>query len=222
MKKTGISLKLSLTTMIVICWLVPIIIVIALAGVMFENNNRARLQQELDSSARYALHQVHLQLSDAINESKTLSYDGIVGTHDLVIHNYGPSKYMASIHAEVPANIDIMFAHETIDRIERDIQEEMGIFLVIHMDPIEVDNAVVDSSREAVIDVIAELNCGVTMHDFRMVSGEKVCNLLFDIVVPPDTSDERAKEIKHTISEEAKKKDKRYNCIIEVDIDYAG
>jgi len=78
MKKTRISLKLGLTTMIVICWLVPIIIVIALAGMLFENNNRTRLQQELDSSARYALDQVHLQLADAISDSKTMSYDGIV------------------------------------------------------------------------------------------------------------------------------------------------
>ncbi len=78
MKKTKISLKIGLTTMIVICWLVPITIVIALAGVLFEKNNRTRLQQELDSSARYALHQVHLQLADAINDSKTMSYDGIV------------------------------------------------------------------------------------------------------------------------------------------------
>ena len=78
MKKTQISLKLGLTTMIVICWLVPIVIVIALAGVLFENNNRTRLQQELDSNARYALDQVHLQLADAVSDSKTMSYDGIV------------------------------------------------------------------------------------------------------------------------------------------------
>ena len=78
MKKTKISLKLGLTTTIVICWLVPIIIVIALSGALFERNNRTRLQQELDSSATYALYQVQLQLEDAINESKTMSYDGIV------------------------------------------------------------------------------------------------------------------------------------------------
>lgn len=78
MKKTQISLKLGLTTMIVICWLVPIIIVLTLAGMLFENNNRTRMQQELDSSARYALYQVYLQLGDAINDSKTMSYDGIV------------------------------------------------------------------------------------------------------------------------------------------------
>lgn len=78
MKKTKISLKLGLTTTIVICWLVPIVIVIALSGALFEWNNRTRLQQELDSSATYALHQVQLQLEDAISESKTMSYDGIV------------------------------------------------------------------------------------------------------------------------------------------------
>ena len=78
MNRTRVSLKWGLTTMIVICWLVPIIIVIALAGVLFEKNNRTRMQQELDSSARYALSQVQMQLADAINDSKTMSYDGIV------------------------------------------------------------------------------------------------------------------------------------------------
>lgn len=78
MKQSKISLKFGLTTTIVICWLVPILIVIALGGALFERNNRTRLQQELDSSAAYALHQVQLQLEDAISESKTMSYDGIV------------------------------------------------------------------------------------------------------------------------------------------------
>ena len=78
MKHSQISLKFGLTTTIVICWLVPILIVIALDGALFERNNRTRLQQELDSSAAYALHQVQLQLEDAISESKTMSYDGIV------------------------------------------------------------------------------------------------------------------------------------------------
>ena len=78
MKQSKISLKFGLTTTIVICWLVPILIVIALGGALFERNNRTRLQQELDSSASYALHQVQLQLEDAISESKTMSYDGIV------------------------------------------------------------------------------------------------------------------------------------------------
>lgn len=151
---------------------------------------------------------------------KVLSYDGIVGTHDLVIHSYGPSRSMASIHAEVPSNIDILFAHETIDRIEREVQSEMGIFLVIHMDPIEVDNAVVDSSREAVIDVIASLGCGVTMHDFRMVSGEGQTNLIFDIVVPHSFSDREAEDIAQRIKTAVNEKNNTWQCVITVDRSY--
>ena len=148
---------------------------------------------------------------------KVLSYDGIVGTHDLVIHSYGPSRSMASIHAEVPSDIDILFAHETIDRIERDVQSEMGIFLVIHMDPIEVDNAVVDSSREAVIDVIASLDCGVTMHDFRMVSGEGQTNLIFDIVVPHSFSDREAEDIAQRIKTAVNENNPTWQCVSTVD-----
>ena len=151
---------------------------------------------------------------------KVLSYEGIVGTHDLVIHSYGPSRSMASIHAEVPSDIDILFAHETIDRIERDVQNEMGIFLVIHMDPIEVDNAVVDSSREVVIDVIAALDLGVTMHDFRMVSGEGQTNLIFDIVVPHSFSDSEADGIAEKIKTAVSEKNSTYQCVITVDRSY--
>jgi len=159
------------------------------------------------------------EICEALIE-KVLSYDGVVGPHDLVIHSYGPSRSMASIHAEVPSDIDILFAHETIDRIERDVQNEMGIFLVIHMDPIEVDNAVVDSSREIVIDAIAELNCGVTMHDFRMVSGEGQTNLIFDIVVPHSFSDREAEGIAQKIKTAVSEKNSSYQCVITVDRSY--
>lgn len=159
------------------------------------------------------------EICDALVE-KVLSYEGVVGTHDLVIHSYGPSRSMASIHAEVPADINIMFAHETIDRIERDVQNEMGIFLVIHMDPIEVDNALVDSAREKVIDVITTLDCGVTMHDFRIVSGEKQTNLIFDIVVPHSFSDREAERISQEIKTKVTEKNSTYQCVITVDRSY--
>ena len=68
------------------------------------------------------------------------SYDGIIGSHDLIVHNYGPSRSMASIHAEVPSNVDIEVSHAVVDQIERDALKKLGIFLVIHMDPVETDN----------------------------------------------------------------------------------
>ncbi|MBQ9833120.1 MAG: cation transporter [Clostridia bacterium] len=161
---------------------------------------------------------------DVVKElsERLLSYDGIIGLHDIIVHNYGPGRLIATAHAEVRADADIMHSHEIIDLAEREIGNDMGLLLTLHMDPIEVDNEVLNAAKAQIKQIIDALPEKLHFHDFRMVSGEKVCNLLFDIVVPPDTSDERAKEIKHTISEEAKKKDKRYNCIIEVDIDYAG
>lgn len=153
---------------------------------------------------------------------KVLSYDGIVGTHDLVVHSYGPSRYMASIHAEVPMDANICEIHETIDRIERDVFEEFGVLLVIHMDPIEIDNALVDSSREVVIDVIASLDCGITMHDFRMVSGEGQTNLIFDIVVPHAFSDREAGEIVEKIKSAVNEKNSTYQCVITVDRSFVG
>ena len=159
------------------------------------------------------------EVCDALVQ-KVLSYEGIVGTHDLIIHNYGPSRSMASIHAEVPSDIDILFAHETIDRIEREVFEEMGIFLVIHMDPIEVDNELVDRCREVVIDVIVSLEAGITMHDFRMVSGEGQTNLIFDIVVSHDYSDREAQELVDKIKALVHEKNNTYQCVITVDRSY--
>ena len=83
-------------------------------------------------------------------------YEGIVGSHDLIVHNYGPGRSMASIHAEVPNDVDIEVSHEIIDRIERDAVEELGIFLVVHMDPIETKNPEVLQIREDAYQVMKE------------------------------------------------------------------
>lgn len=75
------------------------------------------------------------------------SYEGILGTHDLIVHNYGPGRSMASIHAEVPRTADIVETHETIDRIEREVGRDLGLILVIHMDPLETEDAQVGRFR---------------------------------------------------------------------------
>ena len=110
MKNKKISLKLGLTTTIVICWLVPIIIVIALGSVLFERNNRTRLQQELDSSATYALYQVQLQLEDAISESKTMSYDGIVRS---AYRRYQQDGNVAALYRSVNDYLSQNFSRST-------------------------------------------------------------------------------------------------------------
>ena len=115
---------------------------------------------------------------------KVLSYDGIVGIHDLMIHDYGPGQLFGSIHAEVPASCDIMEAHDTIDLIEQDVQREMGMLLSIHMDPIVTDDEHVSALREATTEIIRAIDPELTMHDFRMVEGPSHTNLIFDLVTP--------------------------------------
>ncbi len=112
------------------------------------------------------------------------SYDGIVGTHDLLVHNYGPGRSMASIHAEVPNNVNMEQSHEIIDQIEKDAMTALGIFLVIHTDPIAVNDEQVMHYRSVVEEVIWQLDPRCSVHDFRMVKGERRVNLIFDLVVP--------------------------------------
>ncbi len=114
------------------------------------------------------------------------SFDEILGVHDLIVHNYGPGKMMASLHAEVSAGQNIMVAHDKIDLIEKKLYEELHIMTVIHMDPIETDNAVLESHRELIVGILNSIDSNLSMHDFRMVSGDSHTNLIFDVVVPYD------------------------------------
>ncbi len=141
-------------------------------------------------------------------------YEDIVGTHDLIIHSYGPTHRMATIHAEVPNNINFEKAHETIDRIERDVLEKLDIFLVIHMDPIEINDAMILEKRDMVIRIVSELEKRATIHDFRIVKGELQINLIFDLVLPYSYKKEMEQKLLLKIVEEVRKEDSRYNCVI--------
>ncbi|HKL98569.1 MAG TPA: cation diffusion facilitator family transporter [Mobilitalea sp.] len=142
------------------------------------------------------------------------SYDGIIGTHDLIIHSYGPTHKMATIHAEVPNNIDFEKAHETIDQIERDVLAKLDIFLVIHMDPIEINDVMVLDKRDMIIKIINTLEPKASIHDFRIVNGEFQINLIFDLVIPFSYSKEEEQRLLSKIVEEIRRQDLRYNCII--------
>ena len=111
-------------------------------------------------------------------------YDGIVGTHDLIVHNYGPSRSMASIHAEVPSDENIEVSHEIVDRIERDCFRKLGVFLVIHMDPVETHNEEINAIKEEVAHILARLDSRLEFHDLRVVEGNQRSNLIFDLVIP--------------------------------------
>jgi cation diffusion facilitator family transporter len=145
------------------------------------------------------------------------SYEGIVGTHDLIIHNYGPTHRMATIHVEVPNNTSFEHAHETIDQIERDALEKLDIFLVIHMDPIEVDNEAVLEKKNMLLQVINRLEEKATIHDFRVVNGEHHINLIFDMIVPYSYTKAQEQELLKKIEDEIMVKDARYQCVITIE-----
>ncbi len=151
-----------------------------------------------------------------------LSYDGIEGLHDIMIHSYGPGRTIASAHAEVRADSNIVAIHETIDRAEREVGEKLGLLLTIHLDPIETDDSLTGSVRKKMEKLIQDVDPKLRFHDFRMVRGEMQTNLIFDIVVPPGTPAEQILTYKEKIRQGAKKIDPTYICVIDVDMDYCG
>ena len=116
---------------------------------------------------------------------KIKSYDGVLGIHDLMFHSYGPKKSFVTAHVEVDSNIDIMKSHETIDNIERDVLNQYGLQLTIHIDPIETNDAFTNDLKD-ILNVIVSKYEHVSFHDFRIVKGEKNVKVLFDIVRPFD------------------------------------
>ena len=150
------------------------------------------------------------------------SYDGIIGIHDILVHSYGPGKLIASAHAEVRSDCDLMAIHETIDTAEREVGVQMGIMLTLHLDPVEVDNAVLNETREQIKGILAEIDETLRFHDFRMVRGENRTNLLFDIVVQPGRKPEEIAELKQRVADEAARLNPAYHCILSVDVDHNG
>lgn len=150
--------------------------------------------------------------------SKVSSYDNILGTHDLIIHNYGPGKCMCSIHAEIPSDMNIVKIHEIIDKAEREISAELNIYLVIHIDPVYVIEGEVKKVYEYLTDFIKTFDYVDSIHDFRVVSEGTHKNIIFDIVI--NTSKKVSiddDEIKSKISEHIEKLNSNYRTIITVD-----
>lgn len=119
-----------------------------------------------------------------------LSYDGVVGIHDLMVHNYGPSRAIISLHAEVPAHEDILKSHDVIDCIEADMMKKFHAITCIHMDPVEVGNEAVDRLKVLTETVLGDIDERLSLHDFRVVFGETHTNVLFDVVIPFGYKDE--------------------------------
>lgn len=145
------------------------------------------------------------------------SYDGIVGTHDLIVHNYGPNRSMATIHAEVPNDINIEVSHEIIDKIERDVKKDLNILLVIHMDPVEMRDEEVLSLREKTSRIVHALDPKLNFHDFRVLKENEQRNLIFDLVIPDSYSEKDANRVMHQLVSLLHEMDENVECIITLD-----
>ncbi|MDD4000041.1 MAG: cation diffusion facilitator family transporter [Bacilli bacterium] len=158
-----------------------------------------------------------LEFIDKVSK-EILSYPGIIGIHDLVIHSYGPAKTFVTVHAEVDSRVDISLSHDVIDNIETDFKKR-NIDLVIHMDPIDM----IDEDRlrlEAMTrKIIVEIDENLEFHDFRIVKGPTHTNLIFDLVMPSKYQ-LSSEELKIEINKRIKAVDKKLNVVITIDYKY--
>ena len=150
-------------------------------------------------------------------EKLVLESDYIVGVHDLIIHNYGAGRSLASVHAEVPSDSDFVAVHEVIDEAEKRVWQQTGVYLVIHMDPIDVNNEHVAALRQQVDAALREIDESLSMHDFRVVDGERQINLIFDVVVPFSYDNDAKRNLMMTIRDKLKEIDYRYNPVVTFD-----
>ncbi len=155
------------------------------------------------------------ELVDKLYE-KILSYDGIHGVHDMIIHSYGPTRTIATLHAEVSSSADIMESHDLIDCIEKEVGGELGILLTIHMDPISDNCEKTVAMREKVQKLAAAIETGVTIHDFRMVEGPSHTNLIFDAVLPYE-SKMKENELRERLAQAVSAIDETWFTVITVD-----
>ena len=160
------------------------------------------------------------ELIDELHKT-ILSFEGFIGIHDLIVHNYGPGRIFASVHIEVPVDIDIVHCHEQVDLCEKVVNEKLGVELVVHMDPIVTNDETVNKTKEQLKTVLGEIDQRLSFHDFRMTpKGENRTNLIFDIVVPVSTklSEE---EISEKVTAGMRKIDPTFFFVITFDKDYA-
>lgn len=155
-------------------------------------------------------------------ERIVMAHEGVSGIHDLIVHDYGPGRQMISLHAEVPAEGDILTIHDEIDLIELELREKLGCVATIHMDPVVTKDAHTASAKQAVAKVLAEVAPEISMHDFRMVTGPTHTNLIFDIVIPYKFrlgDDEILQQLANGIKEEL---GEQYYTVVNVDRDFSG
>lgn len=143
-------------------------------------------------------------------------YEGVIGVHDLVVHDYGPEHCFASAHVEVDANEDLLKSHDIIDNIERDIEIDHGIHLVIHLDPIVTDDPYVQEMRQITEKIVADIDSSLSIHDFRIVKGSTHKNLIFDVSMPCHCKLSR-EDVQERITERIGEIDKNLHVVLTID-----
>lgn len=155
---------------------------------------------------------------DRINQI-VMSYEGVIGIHDLIVHDYGPGRIMISLHAEVPATGDIIALHDMIDNIEVELHTTLNVDAVIHMDPVITDDEEVNQIKTQTLQIINDLDPDLTCHDFRVVKGPTHTNVIFDIVAPYNYKD-NDENLKEKISERIKELNENYVTVLQIDRPY--
>ena len=144
---------------------------------------------------------------------KIMTYPGVLGTHDLMVHDYGPGREFASVHVEMSASEDPLVSHDIIDNIERDFLQEQNLHLVVHYDPVVTDDPRVPVMRAFIAELAAAIHPQMTIHDLRMVPGNTHTNVVFDCVVPYDLKMPE-EEIRRRISDGVSAQYPNYFCVI--------
>ncbi|MBU3180054.1 cation diffusion facilitator family transporter [Clostridium psychrophilum] len=153
--------------------------------------------------------------------TQVLSYKYITGVHDLIIHNYGPGRYMVSLHAEVPCDIPVMQIHDVIDKIEKEVGEKLNLYLVIHMDPFKSNSPDVIYLKKRLNKELSIIKGIQSIHDFRVVGDVEAKTLIFDVVVDKSYYNEKSKiNILMKIEAGVKNISSQYRCIVTMDKDY--
>ena len=149
-------------------------------------------------------------------EKDIMNHEGIIGIHDLLLHDYGPGHQFMSLHAEVDASIPVIELHDMIDVIEVEILNKYNILTTIHMDPIDTKDELANELKVKIKDIVLSINENYNIHDFRIVRGTTHTNLVFDVLLPAEDRIEHEK-LKKMIQEKVTELDKTYFCVIQVD-----
>lgn len=151
--------------------------------------------------------------------SFVMEHEGIIGVHDMIVHDYGPSRLFVTLHAEVRSDADILKIHDQIDEIEREMMQKFGCLATIHMDPVDINDSLTNELREKTAILVASIDPVYTIHDFRIVSGPVHTNLIFDVVLPAEDRRDES-ELKALINQKVKAWNENYFVVLNIDHSY--